>query len=410
MDSRRHFLGKVATGLAGTLAAVPARALGASDRIRVGIVGVGDRGLELLNQIRVCGNTEVAAFADVYTKRLEKAAHFAPTAASFADYRRLLDDASIDAVVIATPPHLHAEQFCAALDAGKHVYQEKTLANTLDHAKRMRAAYASDRGRHTVQIGHQACSFGHLSDVAQFLTPADRMGQISALVMRNYRNTPRHKPQWARPALLTTDVNPQNVAWHAFAGDAFPGETRAREFDANRFIHWRYFWDYAGGNVSESMSQQLAFWYQALGLQIPRSATMSGGNYLWDDGRETPDTMDVSLDQPEQMLVSWSSGFGNNQLGMTEDLLGSHGTISRGNHVRYVPQKVNRPDDAERMGRASHLPHAHMENFFDSIRSGREPNCPFETGYRVTVACLMAVQSYRTGRSVQWNAETEEIT
>jgi predicted dehydrogenase len=410
MDSRRHFLGKVATGLAGTLAAVPARALGASDRIRVGIVGVGDRGLDLLNQIRVCGNTEVVAFADAYSKRLEKAAHFAPSAAGFTDYRRLLDNASIDAVVIATPPHLHAEQFCAALEAGKHVYQEKTLANTLDHTKRMRAAYEKDRNKHTVQIGHQACSFGHLSDVAQFLTPADRMGQISALVMRNYRNTPRHKPQWARPALLTTDVNPQNVAWHAFAGETLPGATQAREFDANRFIHWRYFWDYAGGNVSESMSQQLAFWYQALGLRIPRSATMSGGNYLWDDGRETPDTMDVSLDQPEQMMVSWSSGFGNNQLGMTEDLLGSHGTISRGNHVRYAPQKVNRPDDTERMGRASHLPHAHMENFFDSIRAGREPNCPFETGYRVTVACLMAVASYRTGRTVQWNAETEEIT
>ena len=404
MDSRRHFLGKVATGLAGTLAAVPARALGASDRIRVGIIGVGDRGLELLNQIRVCANTEVVAFADAYTKRLEKAAHFAPSAAAFTDYRRLLDDTSLDAVVIATPPHLHAEQFCAALDAGKHVYQEKTLANTLAQTRRMRAAYVADRGRHTVQIGHQACSFGHLSDVAQFLAPADRMGQISALVMRHYRNTPRHKPQWARPALLTADVNPQNVAWNAFAG-----ETATREFDANRFIHWRYFWDYAGGNVSESMSQQLAFWYQALGLQIPRSATMSGGNYLWNDGRETPDTMDVSLDQPEQMLVSWSSGFGNNQLGMTEDLLGSHGTISRGNHVRYVPQRVNRPDDAERMGHASHLPHAHMENFFDSIRAGREPNCPFETGYRVTVACLMAVESYRTGRTVQWSAETEEI-
>lgn len=404
MDSRRNFLGKVATGLAGTLAAGPARALGASDRIRVGIIGVGDRGLELLNQIRVCANTEVAAFADIYTKRLEKASHFAPSAACVTDYRRLLDDSSIDAVVIATPPHLHAEPFRAALDAGKHVYQEKTLANTLDHAKRMRAAYRKDNGKHVVQIGHQACSFGHMSDVAQFLTPADRIGQISALVMRNYRNTPRHKPQWARPALLTTDVNPQNVAWNSFLGD-----TTVAEFDPNRLIHWRYFWEYSGGNVSENMSQQLAFWYQALQLQIPNSATMSGGIYLWNDGRETPDTMDVSLDQPEHMLVSWSSGFGNNQLGVTEDLLGSHGTISRGNHVRYAPQKVNRPDDAERMGRASHLPHVHMENFFDSIRAGREPNCSFETGYRVTVACLMAVESYRTGRTVRWNADTEEM-
>ena len=81
MDSRRKFLGKVATGLAGTLAAVPARALGSNDRLRVGLIGVGDRGLELLNQIRVCDNAEVVAFADVYTKRLEKAASFAPNAA-----------------------------------------------------------------------------------------------------------------------------------------------------------------------------------------------------------------------------------------------------------------------------------------------------------------------------------------
>ena len=94
-------------------------------------------------------------------------------------------------------------------------------------------------------------------------------------------------------------------------------------FDAHRFIHWRYFWDYSGGNVSESMSQQLAFWYRALPLQIPSSATMSGGIYLWNDGREMPDTMEVTLDQPEQMQVSWSSGFGNNQLGVSEDLLGS---------------------------------------------------------------------------------------
>jgi len=404
MDSRRKFLGKVASGLAGTLAAVPARALGASDRIRVGIIGVGDRGLELVNQIRACDNAEVVGLADIYTKRLEKAASFAPNAATFADFRRLLDDSSIDAVVIATPPHLHAEQFSAALDAGKHVYQEKILANTLNQAKRMRASHIKDRNKHVVQIGHQACSFGHLSDVEQFMTPAERIGKISALVMRNYRNTPRGKAQWARPALMTADVNAQNIAWESFAG-----ENPASRFDANRFIHWRYFWDYSGGNVSENMSQQLAFWYKALQLHIPHSASMSGGIYLWDDGRETPDTMDVSLDQPEHLLVSWSSGFGNNQLGVTEDLLGSHGTISRGNHVRYTPQKINRPDDVERIGRAGHVPHAHLDNFFDSIRTSREPNCPFEVGYRVSVACIMAVESFRTGRAVRWNAETEEI-
>jgi len=322
----------------------------------------------------------------------------------FTDYRRLLDDRSIDAVVIGTPPHLHAEHFCASLDAAKHVYLEKTLANTIDQAKRMRAAYEKDRGKHRVQIGHQSCSFGQMADVNRFLAQPARIGKITAVVMRNYRNTPRGKPQWARPALLTADVNPQNLAWSAFAGD-----TTAREFDANRFIHWRYFWDYSGGGVSENMSQQLAFWYKALKLRIPSSATMSGGVYLWNDGRETPDTMDVALDQPEHMLVSWSSGFGNNQLGVTEDLLGSGGTISRGNQVRYIPQKVNRPDDPEVVGRATHLPQVHMQNFFDSIRAGAEPNCSFDVGFRVSIACRMAVESYRQGRTVRWDPRTEEI-
>jgi hypothetical protein len=404
MDSRRNFLGKVASGLAGTLAAGPAHVLGANDRIRVGIIGAGDRGLELLNHIRACSNAEVAGLADIYSKRRDKAANFAPSAVIAANYRRLLDDRSIDAVVIATPPHLHAEHFCASLGAGKHVYLEKTMAHTVEHAKRMRAAYRKDAGAHVVQIGHQSCSFGHVGDVAQFLAEPARMGKITALVMRNYRNTPSGKAQWARPALLNADVNPQNVAWNAFAGD-----TAAREFDAQRFIHWRYFWDYSGGGVSENMSQQLAFWYKTLKLRIPKSATMSGGVYLWNDGRETPDTMDVALDQPEQMLVSWSSGFGNSQLGVTEDVLGSAGTISRGNQVRYAPQKVNRPDASEIVGHSTHVPHAHMQNFFDAVRAAKEPNCPFETGFRVSIACRMAVESYRQGRTVHWDPRAEEI-
>jgi predicted dehydrogenase len=404
MDSRRHFLGKMASGLAGTLASVPARALGANDRIRVGVIGAGDRGLELIHQIRTCPGAEVAAVADIYSKRREKAAAFIPSAEVAEDYRVLLDDASIDAVVIATPTHLHAEQFCAALEAGKHIYLEKTLALDIAQANRMRAACEPIAGKLTVQIGHQSCSFGQMDDVRHFLSQPARIGKISAIAMRNFRNTPHGKPQWARPGLLTADVHPRNVAW-----TAFDPESPARVFDANRFIHWRYFWDYSGGGVTEHMSQQLAFWYKALRLDIPSSATMTGGIYVWDDGRETPDTMDVSLQQPENMLVTWSSGFGNNQLGVSEDLLGSAGTISRANQVRYIPQKINRPEGTEMSGRATHTPHVHMQNFFDSIRDSREPSCPFELGYRVSVACSMAVESYRQRRTVRWNHASREI-
>jgi predicted dehydrogenase len=404
MDSRRNFLGKV-TGLAGTLAAVPAQVLAAGERVRVGFIGFGDRATELFNHLKLCPDTEVVAFADVYTKQLERAKGLVPAAATYLDHRRLLDDKSIDAVIVATPQHLHAEHFCAALDAGKHVYQEKTMAFTVDHAKRMRAAFKKDAGKHVVQIGHQSCSSGHQADVQQMLSDRERMGKITAIDMHMYRNTPHGKPQWSRTALITKDVNPENVLWKSFLGEA-----PAREFDANRFINWRFFWDYSGGNVYENMCHQLSFWYKALNLQIPKAVTMTGGIYLWKDGREVPDTMNVAIEQPEEMLISWASGFGNNQLGVTEDVLGDNGTIARTNQVRYVPQKVTRPEGTEMAGRSTQAPNVHMQNFIDCVRSGQEPNCPFDLGFRVSVACRMTVESYRQGRTMRWDPKKEDFS
>lgn len=403
MDSRRIFLGKVASGL-GTLAAVPGRVLGANDRIRVGFIGFGDRATDLFHHLRACPNTEAVAFCDVYTRQLERGRSLVPGADVYRDYRLMLEDSSIDAVIIATPPHLHAAQFSAALDAGKHVYQEKIMALSVDHARRMRTAWKRDAGRHVVQIGHQACSSGQLRDVRMFLSDPARVGKITAIAMRMHRNTPRGKAQWSRTARLTSDVTRQNVDWDAFLGEAPP-----REFDPHRYINWRYFWDYSGGNISENMSQQVAFWYQALHLRIPDSAAASGGVFLWKDGREAPDTMAVALAQPEEILISWTSGSGNNHPGAGELVLGDHGTISREMQVRYFPEKINRPEGNEMTGRASHVPHAHLQNFFDSIRANREPGCPFETGWRVSIASCMAVESYRQGRTVRWDAKKEEI-
>ena len=394
----------MASSLAGTLAAGPARVLGSNDRIRLGLIGAGDRGMELLHHIRACPYAEVAACADVYTRRLEKVSAMVPGAALHRDFRRLLDDASIDAVVIATPSHSHADHFCAALGAGRHVYLEGPAAFSIEHAKRMREAFRQDAGSHTVQIGHQCCSFGHMSDVQQFLSSPERMGKITAIVMHLYRNTPRGKPHGARPAMLTADVNPENVLWKSFLGDA-----PSRDFDPNRFINWRMFWDYSGGAVSENMSHQLSFWYKALDLQIPRSAAMRGGIYLWKDGREVPDTAGVALEQSEELLISWSSGLGNSRLGVSEDVLGENGSIERRAQVRYLPQRVNRPDGVETLGRATHVAHVHMQDFLESIRGAKQPNCSFDLGFRVSIACRMAVESYRRGRPVRWDPNREEI-
>ncbi len=406
MDSRRKFLGKV-TGFAGTLA-VPSAVLGANDRIRVGIIGIGARGSEIAQQAIACPGVEFVAFSDIYTRRLEEAKHLAPNAATYLDHRRLLDDKSIDAVLIATPQHLHCEHFTNALAAGKHVYQEKTMAFTVDHAKRMRLAFQQDAGKHVVQIGHQYCSSGQMTDAIEFLKGGkgddggELLGKITAIHAHMYRNTPHGKPQWSRP--VYPDMNSENILWKSFLGEAPP-----REFDANRYINWRFFWDYSGGNVYENMCHQISFWYKALSLQIPAKVTMTGGLYLWKDGREVPDTMNVSMEHPEEVLFSWDSGFGNSALGVTEDVLGTDGTISKGAQIRYTPQKVNRPQGAEMQGRTTASPLAHMQNFFDCVRSGKQPNCPFEIGFRTAIACRMAVDSYRQGRALHWDAAKEEM-
>ena len=218
----------------------------------------------------------------------------------------------------------------------------------------------------------------------------------------HYRNTPHGKPQWARP--IYPDMNPENIDWKSFQGGA-----PEREFDANRYVNWRLYSDYSGGSVHENLSQQLAFWYKALGLRTPAAVTMTGAVLLWDDGREVPDTMNVAMEHSEGILFSWHSGFGNNQLGSGEDVLGTDGTISRSGRIRYTPQKVNLPAGKEMLGQTHTPPNAHVQNWLDCIRNGSEPNCPFELGYRVSVACRMAVDSYLQGRTVRWDEAAETI-
>lgn len=396
MTTRRHFL------QAGAALATAAPALAANDRIRVGIIGPGARGMELVQYAMGVPGVEMAAAADVYTGRLEEIRRAVPGIKTALDYRELLADRSIDAVLIATPQHLHKEHFVASLEAGKHVYQEKTMAFTVDHAKAMRAAHEKTKDK-VVQIGHQSCSFGMAREIPGFLADG-KLGTITAIDAHMYRNSARDKPQWARP--VTPTMTQENILWKSFLGDAPP-----HEFDANRYINWRFFWDYSGGNVYENMCHQISFWIKMLDLQVPQAVTMRGGVYLWKDGREVPDTMTVLMEQPEGMLVTWSSGFGNSHFGMTEHVLGTDGTILKDQRAaRYLPEKINRPDGTELATTQPSTANAHMADFFECIRTGKQPNCPFEVGFRTSIACRMAVESYRQGRTVKWDPQREEIT
>jgi predicted dehydrogenase len=383
------------------------RVLGANDRIRIGLIGAGGRGTQIFKAALKCPNVEGVAAADVYTRRLDELKASIPAIQTYRDFRNLLDDKSIDAVLIATPQHLHALNFIPAIQAGKDVYQEKTMAFNPDHAKRMRKALEGS-GR-VVQVGIQFTSSPAVEQVREYLKP-EHIGMITQLHTFHYRNAPYGG--WKRP--VPADCDLQHVDWKAFEGEA-----KEHPFDPNRLINWRFFWDYSGGNVFENMTHQVGFWYKLLDLKIPQKATMVGANYISPD-MQVPDTMDVAMIQREKILFTWNSMFGNNLMGAGYDeVLGNKGTILRDENfnVRFVPQekKAVAPGLGEAPGKApdivgmSDISVLHMQNFFDCVRSRKEPNCPFELGFRSAVACRMAVESYRQGRTVSWDEQKEEI-
>ena len=405
MSHRRAFLGSVIGGATGAVVAAsgtaaPARVLGANDRIRFGLIGCGGRGKEIFHAALGCPNVEAVAVADIYTRRLEEARKIVPGIATFKDHRALLDDKSIDAVLIATPQHLHATHFVAAVQAGKDVYQEKTMAFNPAHARRMRNALEGS-GR-VVQIGMQMNSGEGIEKVREQVR-SGRMGTLTLLQTHHFRNAPYGG--WLRQ--IPADCNPDHIDW-----TAFQGETKHVPFDPQRYINWRFYWDYSGGNVTENMVHTLGFWFSALGLSIPDTVTMTGANFLAPK-MQVPDTFQVSLSHPEKLLFTFTSMFGNNYYGEGHDFLfGTKATLVHppSDQVRVIPQHAkNAAGPGTDDGGYKEYTDRHMRNFFDCVRSRSEPVCPFELGFRTAIACQMALASYRRGTTVRWDPATEEI-
>jgi predicted dehydrogenase len=399
VKSRRSFLSHLAAGSA-AVAAGRWRALAQNRPLRVGLIGPGDRGKALMREVRGAQGAQLVAVADIYLRRLREAREIQSDIRTYFDYRDMLAQETLDAVVVATPPHRHAEPFVAALEAGAHVYVEKTMAFSVEHAKQMRAARQLFP-RQVVQVGIQSTSSGAARDVPMMLAD-DKLGHISELRANHYRNHTDQAPPWVRE--IPADATPENIRWQEFLGDA-----PRIEFDAFRFINWRLFWDYSGGNVFENFVHQLGFWFQALDLGIPDQVTTTGGIYFLHDGREVPDVWSLAMQFEEaNLMLNWTSSFSNRFFGVREYALGSKGTIEKVDvSTRYIPEEVTNPLGQEIVGQSPG--ESHMQNFIDAIRLGREPNCPFEIGFRTAIACRMAVNSLLEGRTVRWDAANEQI-
>jgi predicted dehydrogenase len=403
---RRQFIKQAAIAGAsvGLASYATSRVLGANDRVRVGIIGCGARGQEDLREVLKLPNVDFVAAADVYIRRHEEARQLAPAVKTFADHRRLLDLKDLDAVIVASPLHCHARHFIDTIAAGKDLYSEKTMTWSIEEAEACRdAARKSDR---IVQIGLQHESSGSVAD-ARLWIKNGMAGKITHVESWMSRNTPKGKGQWVRP--VPSDCNARNVDWNLFLNGR-----QSRPFDPYKFINWRLYWEFSGGNVTENMVHQIALIISSLDLSLPNSAYMSGGVFSEKDGREVPDTIAVTLDFSNDLTVTWQSTFSNSHYGLGERFLGSDGTIERiagatdmvtgrsQTGVWYFPEKVNRPDGALAKGASKDV--NHMANFIECVRSRKQPNAPVEIGYRSAVAAHMANLAYRKRERITLDA------
>ncbi|MFZ0517716.1 MAG: Gfo/Idh/MocA family oxidoreductase [Acidobacteriaceae bacterium] len=416
--NRRDFMGQVGLGVA-ALGSFPgkqmfasSRIIGANDRIRIGIIGAGDRGQEDLKSALRQPNVECVAVADVYSRRRDQVKSFVPNVAAYDDPMRLLDRNDIDAVIQATPQHLHAKYFLATLASGKDLYSEKTMAWDIPEAAACRAAAKSSK--QVVQIGMQDESSGELADAKQWIQEG-LPGKITMVESWMSRNTRQGHGQWVRP--VPSDCNPAHVNWDLFLS----GRPKV-PFDGYKFINWRLYWEFSGGNITENMVHQIGWIITAMNLELPKAASMMGGVFSEKDGRQVPDTISVSFEYPNDLLVAWQSTFSNERYGLGEHFLGSKGTIAHvsGSNtmetgdlkaanpnwdeenapgpINYFPEKINNPSGVLLQGKNPGV--NHMANWMACIRDRKQPNGTVEIGYLSAVACHMANLSYKQQRRV----------
>ena len=405
------------------------RILGASDRVRLGFIGVGNRGTSLLRATREYADQEIVAVCDVRRDYMDNAAQAAGTApAMIGDYRALLGRSDIDAVVIATPDHWHALMTVDACLAGKDVYVEKPLSLTVREGRRM--VEVATRTERVVQVGIHRRSAPYCREAAEFV----RTGGIGHVTVARAARLANEYPHGiGNPA----DADPPaDVDW-----DLYLGPAPAAAFNPNRFSYnFRWFYDYSGGQLTDNGVHFLDMIQWGLGRDAPLSVTAVGGRYAVQDNRQTVDTMQVIWEFPERTLVTFSD-FGCNAapVGGTKRFLaewrGTHATayayfdgweviperqapmpdpggspLPEGQRRRAEFSESFQPAaDAKRAeGRAD--TRRHIRNFLDCVKSRATPNCDIESAHRATTTAIIANIAFKMRQHLTWDRETERFT
>jgi predicted dehydrogenase len=414
--TRRDFVKTLAVGTAGTTLGTSARSyartLGANDRIGVGFIGVGRMSRGHLENVLEETDVEVRAVCDVYEPNLRKAASMAEGARTHGDFRQLLERKEIDAVVIGTPDHWHALQTVMACDAGKDVYVEKPTSVAIGEGRRMvEAARRNDR---IVQVGTQQRSGPHFRYAVEIVR-SGQLGDITFVRTWNYKNaTPDGigSPEDSEP--------PEGLDW-----DMWLGPAPKRPFNANRFgvfldeeleyqrwASFRWFWDYAGGMMTDWGVHLLDIVQWAMEVDHPEAVSTYGGKLVLEDNRETPDTLQATFRYPTCICTY------ENREGNRRPLDGhGYGIMFHGTKATmfldrsgFAIHTESEDEGVPLEGHAVGGDHArHLRNFLDCVKSRESPICDIEIGHRSTTTAILGNLSYRTGRQLHWDGKAETI-
>jgi len=423
--NRREFV-KTAVGASVAAAtiththSVQGRVLGANDRINIGVIGVGGRGSGLLKWAIDTGQNaetaaQVVAVCDVYAKR-KRLAEETAKCQSYFDYREILDRKDIDAVIIATPDHWHEKMAVEAVERGKDVYLEKPMTRTVEEAKKVYEAVK--RTGRVMQIGSQTTS----SDQWWKARQAIKEGMIGKLIMSQgsyHRNSRDGEWNWRIDTAAGPDAKGDDfIDWKMWLGEA-----PKRKYDADRFFRFRKYWDYSGGVATDLFYHVMApmniCWGEA---QIPLRVTGTGGIYVFNDGREVPDTFTLTADFAKGHTVVLSSSMANDTH-IPGLIRGHEGTIMMVPHGRfegrvdqititpqglYKKQFEEKYETGEVVMKCEPRP-SHMENFLRCVRTRETPVLDALTAYKAMVTIAMSVQSYREGKVLYFDERKQKV-
>ncbi len=395
--SRREFVKKSAltgAGLAALGSLDPARTLGANDRVRVALLGAGQRGQYIMSLFQQSPSTEIVGVCDVYEPRREQASQKAGAEAKGClEYREVLDRKDVDAVIIGSPDHWHKPMLVDAVRAGKDVYCEKPIMHSVDEGLEM--VRAVEQTNRVVQTGTQQRSWDHYM-LGKHIVDSGKLGKITFIHTYWYQN------YFARAGKIP-EIDTSKLDWKKFLGSA-PDQP----FTIEKFRWWRFFWDFGGGILTDLLTHWIDViqWY--MGQSAPKTATTTGELYLmkW----QAPDTITAVYEFPGDFTVTFTGALNH---GIDDGGIEFRGTgatmkLARG-HLAVYPEGVKSvpgtaAPEPEIFVRSEHDGTIdHVKNFLDCVRSRKTPNASIQAGFEAARTSWIGNIALRRGLKTVWD-------